>query len=120
MLRVLLGVAGVIVSATAFADGAAANPNPIGQWAMMGAFGAIFYFLIWRPQSKRAKSHQTLITSLQKDDEIVTGGGILGRVVSVGDNFVTIVVGNGIEMHVQKQAIAMAMPRGTLHAVEAA
>ena len=106
------------MSMHAWADAGNAAPNPMSQWIMFGAFGAIFYFLIWRPQSKRAKSHQTLLAGLQKDDEILTNGGILGRVVKVGDDFVTVIVSDDQKLHLQKQAIAMAVPKGTLRNAE--
>ncbi len=74
----------------------------------------VFYFLLIRPQSKRAKEHKAMIAALGKGDEVVTTGGILGKVTNVGENFVTVEVADGVEMQVQKPAVASVMPKGTL------
>lgn len=80
---------------------------------MIGIFFAIMYFMIIRPQTKRAKEHKRLIDSLSKGDEVVTNGGLLGRITAVGDNFVQIEVAANTEVKVQKQAVAAVMPKGT-------
>ncbi len=81
---------------------------------MIGMFFVIMYFLVIRPQSKRAKEHKQLIESLTKGDEVVTSGGVLGRIVDVGDNFIQLEVANGVDIKVQKQAITTVMPKGTV------
>ncbi len=73
-----------------------------------------FYFLLIRPQSKRAKEHKALIAALAKGDEVVTNGGTLGRITHVGDNFVTVEIADGVETKVQRQAIQSVMPKGTI------
>lgn len=73
----------------------------------------IFYFLLIRPQSKRAKEHRNMVSALQKGDEVVTNGGILGKITEVEENFVTLEVANGVEMKIQRNAVSQLMPNGT-------
>jgi preprotein translocase subunit YajC len=99
----------------AFAQGA---PAPGGfQGApllMMVVFIAIFYFLLIRPQQKKAKEHQNLVSKLAAGDEVVTSGGILGRITDVGDTFVTLEVAEGVRIKVQRIQIGALVPKGTL------
>jgi preprotein translocase subunit YajC len=82
-----------------------------------GGFILIFYFLMWRPQSKRAKEHRNLVSELGKGDEVVTNGGIAGKVTKVSEEFVKVEVSEGVEMNIQKVAIASALPKGTLKGI---
>jgi len=98
---------------------APAGENAMGSSAMaqgllLLAFAVIFYFLILRPQSKRAKEHQQLLTSLQKGDEVITNGGILGKITRITDHFFMIMISEGVEVPVQRQAIAASVPKGTM------
>jgi preprotein translocase subunit YajC len=100
---------------TAYAQGAAAQQsNPYGFLIMMGLFFVIFYFMLIRPQSKRAKEHKAMLAALAAGDEVVTAGGIVGKVSSVGDHFVDLEVGNGVTLKVQRMQITALMPKGTL------
>lgn len=81
---------------------------------MIGIFFLIMYFLIIRPQSKRAKEHKQLIESLAKGDEVVTSGGVLGKITDVGDSFIQMEVASGVDIKVQKNAVANVMPKGTI------
>jgi len=81
---------------------------------LMAAFIALFYFMLIRPQQKRAKEHQALVAKLTSGDEVVTSGGLLGRVTDVGDIFVTLEVADGVRVKVQKVQITQLMPKGTL------
>jgi len=74
----------------------------------------VFYFLLIRPQQKKAKEHQTMVSKLAAGDEVVTSGGILGRVVEVGDSFVTVEIAEGVRVKVQKFQVTSLMPKGTL------
>lgn len=85
---------------------------------LLVGFVAIFYFLLWRPQAKRRKEHQALMSSLSKGDEVVTAGGILGQVTKVDDDFVMVRVANNIELRVQKSAVGSTLPKGTLKALD--
>ncbi len=74
----------------------------------------VFYFLLIRPQVKRAKEHKKMVETLAKGDEVVTSGGILGKIKSVDESFVGLEVAEGIELKVQKSAVASLMPKGTM------
>lgn len=99
------------------AAAAAAPGGDLMSIVMLVGFVVIFYLMIWRPQAKRAKEHKNLIGSLQKGDEVVTSGGIAGKVVKVADEFVVIEVSDTVELKMQKGAIAAALPKGTLKAI---
>lgn len=88
------------------------------DFLLIGAFIAIFYFLLWRPQSKRRKEHQALISGLSKGDEVVTSGGVAGTLTGVEDDFVKVRVARQVELRVQKQAIGATLPKGTLRALD--
>ena len=103
-----------------FAEGAAVvpeGPSAIIQLVFFGGFILIFYFLMWRPQSKRAKEHKNLVTSLSKGDEVITNGGIAGKISKVSEEFIAIEVSEGVELKVQKVAIAASLPKGTLKSI---
>ncbi|HSH49110.1 MAG TPA: preprotein translocase subunit YajC, partial [Halomonas sp.] len=97
----------------ALAQDAGAAGGGIAQIVMLVGFVLIFYFLLWRPQSKRAKQHKQLIAGLAKGDEIVIGGGILGRITKISDDseFLSMEVANGTEVNVQKNAVAAVLPK---------
>lgn len=100
---------------TAWAQGAPAQQsNPFGLIIMMGLFFVIFYFMLIRPQSKRAKEHRAMMAALAAGDEVVTGGGLLGKIVDVSDNMVTLEIADGVRVKVQKVQVTGLMPKGTL------
>ncbi len=74
----------------------------------------IFYFLLIRPQMKRAKEHKKLVAELGNGDEVVTNGGILGRITNVGESFITVEMGDNVQVKVRRHAIASIMPKGTI------
>jgi preprotein translocase subunit YajC len=78
---------------------------------------AVFYFLLIRPQSKRAKELKQMISALAKGDEVVTTGGLLGKVTDVGETFVSVEIADGVQVKVQKNAVAGLMPKGTIKAL---
>ncbi len=94
--------------------GAPANSGGFELLIMVAVFFLIMYFVVIRPQNKRNKSHKELIESLTVGDEVTTVGGILGRIASVGENFVDIEVHNNVKIKVQKQSVNAMMPKGTL------
>ncbi len=73
--------------------------------------------MIWRPQAKRAKEHKSLVGGLQKGDEVVTTGGIAGRISKVTDEFIVLEVSDTVELNIQRQAVVAALPKGTLKAI---
>ena len=98
----------------AYAQAAGAAPG--GSFApllMMVVFIVIFYFLLIRPQQKKAKEHQAMLAKIAAGDEVVTSGGILGKVVEVGDSFATVEVADGVRIKVQKLQISSLVPEGT-------
>lgn len=104
----------------AYAQEAATAPagNPVMGLLFPIALILIFYFLLIRPQAKRAKEHKKMVEALAKGDEVVTQGGILGRITEVGDNFLGLEIANGVEIRVQKVAVASLMPKGTYRQTE--
>jgi len=74
----------------------------------------VLYFVMIRPQMKRQKEHKAMIEALAKGDEVVTGGGLLGKVSKLGDSYVTLEVATGVELQVQRGAIVQVLPKGTV------
>jgi preprotein translocase subunit YajC len=74
----------------------------------------VLYFVMIRPQMKKQKEHRAMIEALAKGDEIVTAGGLLGKVNKLGDSYLTIEVANGVEMQVQRSAVVQVLPKGTI------
>ena len=105
---------GLIPDAMAQSAGGAAPGGGIAPILMMVVFIAIFYFLLIRPQQKKAKEHQAMVTKLTAGDEVVTSGGILGKIVEVGDSFVTLEVAPNVQIKVQNFQVSSLMPKGTL------
>jgi preprotein translocase subunit YajC len=98
----------------AFAQSAATPPGAGLNWIILPVFVAIFYFLLIRPQQKRLKDQQAMLSKLATGDEVVTSGGILGRIAEVGDTFVTLEIADGVRIKVQRTQISQLVPKGTL------
>lgn len=81
---------------------------------MLVVLFVVFYFLLIRPQTKRAKEHKRMVESLAKGDEVVTNGGLLGKITNLGDNFVALEIDSNTHIKVQRQSIAAVMPKGTM------
>jgi preprotein translocase subunit YajC len=90
--------------------GGGVAPNII----ILVVFIAVFYFLLIRPQQKRMKDQQAMLSRLSSGDEVVTTGGILGRITEVNDTFITLEIADGVRIKVQKNQISQLMPKGTL------
>lgn len=88
--------------------------DPLLSFLPLIVLFVIFYFMLIRPQNKRAKEHQQMVAGLAKGDEVVTSGGLLGRITQVGENFVQVEVAEGVQLKVQRSAISNLMPKGTL------
>jgi preprotein translocase subunit YajC len=99
----------------AYAADAAAQQGS-GMFSLLPLFILIvvFYFLILRPQQKRSKEQQAMISALQKGDEVITTGGLLGRISRIGDNYVGIEVADNVVVQVQKSAVQSVLPKGTI------
>ena len=117
MKSIKLLIAGLLSLMPALAsaqDAGAQGMSVMDQIIFFAGFILIFYFLIWRPQSKRAKEHKALMSGLNKGDEVVTSGGVAGRITKVTDDFIVLEVADNVEMKIQKVAVAAALPKGTL------
>ena len=95
-------------------DAAPQGMGAMGQIIFFAGFILIFYFLIWRPQSKRTKEHKALMEGLNKGDEVVTSGGVAGKITKVADDFIVVEIADNVEVKIQKVAVAAALPKGTL------
>lgn len=84
---------------------------------MVGVFVIFMYFVVWRPQNKRAKEQRDLLGSLAKGDEVVTAGGILGKITKVSDAYVVMALADNVEITIQKSSIVSALPKGTLKSI---
>ena len=101
---------------TAYAQslfGGGAGNEFLSLLPMVGIF-VVFYFLLIRPQQKRAKEQKAMIEAVQKGDEVVTAGGMVGKVVKLDDNYITLQVGGSIEIAFQRNAVTSLLPKGSL------
>jgi len=98
----------------AYAEGAGAMDPGMFNILFLVGFGLIFYFFMWRPQARRAKDHKNLIAGLAKGDEVITAGGIIGKVVRLSDDYVVLEVSEGTELKFQKAHVAAELPKGTI------
>ena len=101
----------------AHAQTAAASSDPTGglmQFLPLILMFAVLWFLMVRPQMKKAKEHKALLAALRKGDEVGTQGGSVGRITKVGENYIGLEVAEGTEIIVQKPAVGIVLPKGTL------
>ena len=96
------------------------GPQQGGNFSMlivMVVFVGFMYLTVWRPQSKRAKEHKDLLNSLSPGDEVVTAGGIVGKVNKLADSYIVISVADNVNITMQKSSISTVLPKGTLKSV---
>lgn len=98
----------------AYAQTAAQQPNALLQFLPLGVLVILFYFMLIRPQMKRAKEQRQMLGSLAKGDEALTSGGLAGKITAIGENYVTLEVADNVAIKVQKSAIVSVLPKGTL------
>lgn len=96
----------------------AGEPNPIMGFLPLIIIFVIFYFLLIRPQQKKAKEHKKMVESLAKGDEVVTSGGLLGRVTDIGDDYLTVELSAGVEVRAQRNAVSTLLPKGTIKSLK--
>ncbi len=104
----------LIQDAWAQAEG---QPDPFMSLLPLVLIFVVFYFLLIRPQNKRQKEHREMVANLAIGDEIVTGGGLLGKITEVSEQFVHVQVADGVELRVQRHTIGAVMPKGTVKSV---
>ena len=100
--------------ATNGAPAAAPAGDPLASMILPIGLIVLFYFFLIRPQSKRHKQHKEMVAALQKGEEVVTSGGLLGKITNVGDNFITLEISKDVSIHVQKNSVQAVMPKGTM------
>lgn len=102
----------------AYAQAAGGSPgSDIMAFLPMVAIIVVFYFLLIRPQQKRAKETKTMLSALQKGDEVVTAGGVVGRISKLSDSYADLEVAPNVEITVQRSAISLLLPKGTIKAL---
>jgi preprotein translocase subunit YajC len=104
-------------TAVAAAPAAGAQGSNMTLLMMLGVFVFFLYFTVWRPQNKRAKEQKDLLNSLAKGDEVLTIGGIVGKIAKMTDTYVVLSVSDSVEMTILKSSIANALPKGTLKSI---
>ncbi|MGH8622432.1 MAG: preprotein translocase subunit YajC [Burkholderiales bacterium] len=102
----------------AWAQGAPAAGGGFESLILIVLMFGVLYFLMIRPQMKRAKEHKTMIEALQKGDEVVAAGGMLGRVSKISDNYVTLEIADNVVIQVQRPAVQLVLPKGTIKNIQ--
>lgn len=102
---------------TVYAQEAAQAAPASFNFILIGGMFVLMYLMLWRPQSKRAKEHKSLIESVAKGDEIMTSGGLLGKVSKVSEEYIAVEVAAGVELKLQKSSVAAVLPKGTIKAI---
>ena len=98
----------------AYAQADAASPGGLMSFLPLIVIFAVFYFMLIRPQMKRSKEHKQLVSQLSKGDEVITNGGLLGKITDVSESFVTLELADNLQIKLQRQAVANVMPKGTM------
>ncbi|MEB5707351.1 preprotein translocase subunit YajC [Pantoea anthophila] len=108
----------LFISDAVAAAGAPSQGSPYSLVIMLVVFGLIFYFMILRPQQKRAKEHKKLMDSISKGDEVLTSGGLVGRVTKVSDTgYLAIALNDTNEVVIKRDFVAAVLPKGTIKAL---
>lgn len=109
------------IISSAYAQGGAAAPAGVGfeMLIMLAVFGLIFYFMIYRPQAKRSKEHRNLMTSLSKGDEVLTSGGLVGRIskVAADNDFMVLALNDQTQITIKKDYVTAVLPKGTIQSL---
>ena len=103
----------------ALAEGTEAAGQPGGeQFILLIGMVVLFYFILIRPQQKRAKEHKKMVAEISKGDEVITNGGVLGKVTNVGEQYLTLEVAENVEIKIQIQAVGTVLPKGSIKAAK--
>lgn len=103
-----------LIQSAVAGGGESPQGSPLVSLAFMVGILVLFFFLFIRPQQKRVKEHRQMVSELKVGDEVLTSGGMAGRISEVDDSFVTLNVAKGVEVRVQKQAVSSLLPKGSL------
>ena len=98
------------------APAAQQQADPMSSLIFFGGMILIFYFLLIRPQQKRAKEHRNMVEALNKGDEVITNGGLLGKIIEVGEQYITVELADNVQVKMQKAAVGSILPKGSLKA----
>ena len=107
----------LISTAAAQAQGAPGQPGSFMSIGMLVLMFVVFYFLLIRPQTKRAKEHRAMVSALEVGAEVVTNGGILGKITQLGEQYLTLEIADGVNVKIQRATVAQILPKGTLKGV---
>jgi preprotein translocase subunit YajC len=107
----------LISTAAAQATGGSGQSGALMQIPFLILMFVVFYFLLIRPQTKRAKEHRAMVAALEVGAEVVTNGGILGKVTQLGEQYLTLEIADGVHVKVQRATVAQILPKGTLKSV---
>lgn len=113
----LLGIGTAYADTTAAAAGHA-QQSPWSMFLLPLLIIVFFYFILIRPQSKRAKEHKNLLSKVGIGDEVLTAGGMVGRVTKLKDNFLVLSIAKGVEITMQKSSVASVLPKGTMDSID--
>jgi preprotein translocase subunit YajC len=108
----------IVLISQAWAQGAATPGGGFEGMLLIVLMFVVLYFLMIRPQMKRAKEHRAMIDALQRGDEVVTAGGVLGRISKLNENYVTLEVASNVEIQVQRPSVQLVLPKGTIKNIE--
>lgn len=109
-----LFISNALAESAATTSSAVPQGGGFSQILILLGFVVIFYLLLWRPQAKRAKEHRQLMASLAMGDEVITTGGMVGKITALRDDLVTLKIAENVEIKMQKAAIASVLPKGTV------
>ena len=98
----------------AWAQAGGAQGGGIESMVLIVVMFGVLYFMMIRPQMKRAKEHKTMIEALQKGDEVISGGGVLGRVSKMNEQYISVEIASGVEVQMQRSSVQLVLPKGTL------
>lgn len=109
----------MFISAAHAAGEAAPQGGGMQLFVMLGVFAVIFYFMIYRPQAKRVKEHKTLMSSMSKGDEVLTNGGLVGKIskITEGNDFIVISLNNNSDVTIKKDFVTAVLPKGTIQSL---
>ena len=107
-------ISDAIAEAGATATTATGQGDPLASLILPIGLVILFYFFLIRPQSKRQKEHRKMVDDLQKGEEVITSGGVLGKVTQINDNFIMLEISKDVSLNIQKSAVQSIMPKGTI------